>query len=378
MKKLLKTILSISACACLAFPCFGGQTVSANTQTKATNYTAAEDVEYKKSGNYLLNWGARGETCVFLSPNAKTFYSEQQSYSVLSKTSGGSSTSDAHKSELYSALQSLMKDRHTKITNYDETRYLFQYTDCQLNDHSVISSFYSGVELSGTWDSGKTWNREHVWPNSKGLNGSDENDLMMLRPTAKSENGARSNKAFGTVSPYYVPSDTAKGDCARIVLYVYVRWGNTALWGESGVIESLPVLLDWMKTDPVDTWEMGRNDAVQAITGTRNVFVDYPEYAWLLFGENVPNDAVTPSGEAKNEVCRHEYGEWSTVREATETVDGKRMRACYRCGATQTELLPKTGVPKKNIAPLVACIVMAIVVAAGALIVVIGIRKKKK
>jgi hypothetical protein len=53
-----------------------------------------------------------------------------------------------------------------------------------------------------------------------------------------------------------------------------------------------------MEQDPVDTWEMGRNDAVQSITGTRNVFVDYPEYAWLLFGEECPKDLVTPSREA--------------------------------------------------------------------------------
>ena len=57
-------------------------------------------------------------------------------------------------------------------------------------------------------------------------------------------------------------------------------------------------LLAWMEEDPVDTWEMGRNDAVQSITGTRNVFVDYPEYAWLLFGREIPSDMTTPSGEA--------------------------------------------------------------------------------
>ena len=47
---------------------------------------------------------------------------------------------------------------------------------------------------------------------------------------------------------------------------------------------------------------MGRNDAVQSITGTRNVFVDYPEYAYLLFGREVPESLVTPSGEAQRVV----------------------------------------------------------------------------
>ena len=68
------------------------------------------------------------------------------------------------------------------------------------------------------------------------------------------------------------------------------------MWGASGVIESKDILLKWMEEDPVDTWELGRNDAVQAITGTRNVFVDYPELAFELFNEDVPADYDSPSG----------------------------------------------------------------------------------
>ena len=118
----------------------------------------------------------------------------------------------------------------------------------------------------------------------------------MLRPTLKAENGSRSNDAFGESSGFYEPDDSIKGDCARITLYVYTRWGNSQyMWGSSGVIENLSVLLKWMEEDPVDTWEMGRNDAVQAITGTRNVFVDYPELAWHLFGQTLPQYMTTPS-----------------------------------------------------------------------------------
>lgn len=194
-----------------------------------------------------------------------------------------------------------MKAEHSYEISYQATRDLYKYTDCLLNDTAHISSFYSGKELSGTWDSGATWNREHTWPNSKGLNGNDENDIMMLRPTSVSENSSRGNTAYGEGSSYYDPGESVRGDCARIVLYVYVRWGNTSkMWGTSGVIENLDILLKWMEEDPVDTWEMGRNDAVESITGTRNVFVDYPEYAWLLFGEEIPDDMSTPSGIAKN------------------------------------------------------------------------------
>ncbi|MBQ2701948.1 MAG: endonuclease, partial [Clostridia bacterium] len=195
------------------------------------------------------------------------------------------------------------------------------------------------------------------WPNSKG-DGNSENDIIMLRPTASDVNSSRGNKAYGESSGYYDPGASVKGDCARIVLYVYTRWGNTTnlshMWGSNGVIESLDVMLRWMEEDPVDTWEMGRNDVCQNITGTRNVFVDYPEYAWMLFGEEVPDDMITPSGKAKSNVttendCEHDYNDWYVLREATETTDGKQMRTCLKCGRTEEEILPKTGTDSSGI-----------------------------
>ena len=176
---------------------------------------------------------------------------------------------------------------------------------------------------------------------------------MMLRPASVSENSSRGNKAYGESSGYYDPNSlgqNVRGDCARIVLFVYTRWGNTgSMWGSSGVMESLNVLLKWMEEDPVDTWEMGRNDAVQSITGTRNVFVDYPEYAWMLFGKSVPTDMVTPSGKASSgvttppndEECTHSYGAWAVVTPATTESTGLKKHTCSSCGYEETEVIPK-------------------------------------
>ena len=273
-----------------------------------TGYTSASQVTYKKSGNYIYNWGARGEACTFLSPNALKFYTGNNTYEVFSQKSGSSSQSSVPSSDLYKTLQSFMKSEHSHITTYNETRDQYQYTDC-LEGGGKISSFYSGTLIGPDWDGGNTWNREHTWPKSKSINQSkaeDSADLMTLRPTSTSENSSRGNTAYGESGSYYDPNDESggkynlHGDCARIVLYNDTRWGNTSyMWGSSGVMESLSVLLKWMEEDPVDTWEMGRNDSVEAITGTRNVFVDYPELAWLMFGRNIPNTVTTPSGIAK-------------------------------------------------------------------------------
>ena len=94
--------------------------------------------------------------------------------------------------------------------------------------------------------------------------------------------------------------DDVKGDVARILLYVYCRWLQPNLYTNAAaedlpamdeddsanngrrVIESLDTLLQWCALDPVDTWEMERNDLIQQIQGNRNVFIDYPELAWQL------------------------------------------------------------------------------------------------
>ena len=301
--------------------------------TSTSGPSSAEEVNYVTSGSYIYNWGTRGTTATFLTTYATDYYTGSYSYDTLSALSGTTSTtaSDIYSSALGQAIHSMLAAKQTTTTSYDATRYLFCYTDCQESNTSKISSYYSGTEVTSEWDSGSTWNREHTWPNSKGLNGSDENDIMMLRPTSVSENSSRGNTAYGESSGYYDPNSVSgsalnlHGDVARLMLQHMMRWGNTdSMFGSSGVMESRAVLLKWMEEDPVDTWEMGRNDAVQAITGVRNVFVDYPELGFQLLGAEVPSGYTTPSGSATKtataSVSTVEVAERSATR-ATKTAN---------------------------------------------------------
>lgn len=298
---------------------------------------SAADVSYTYDGDYIYNWGERGEVATFMSPNALEFYTGSRSYETLSSYSGGTTQSNASSSALYKNLQSVMKGAHRYTTSYNATKSLFKYTDCE-NGGGKISSFYSGKAIGPSWDG--NWNREHTWPNSKGLGGSDEDDIMMLRPTSISENSSRGNTAYGQSGSYYNPNSESggrydlRGDVARIFLYVYVRWGNTGkAWGTGGVMESVSVLLQWMEQDPVDTWELGRNDSVESITGTRNVFVDYPELAFLLFGEEIPDGMSTPSGNADTK-CNHNNFDTGVVIMATCTAGGYTLYTCKTAGCT--------------------------------------------
>ena len=308
--------------------------------TTPTGYDSADDVKYvtaNVSGRTVItNWGARGETCVFLTKYVDGYYTDK--YDTMASWTGGTTASNATSSQMYQELKDLMVSSHTFYTYYDgnkNVRNFYKYTDCVSNDTSKVSLIYRGTMVSSAWDGGSTWNQEHCAPQSI-LNKVSQptGDIMHLRPSNPSENSSRGNKTYGTKSGNYDPGVSVRGDCARMMLYMYVRWGTNL----TSLIESVDLMLQWMKEDPVDTWEMARNDSVQSITGVRNVFVDYPELAWLMFGQSVPQDMTTPSGYAKSgtgtpTACKHTSTEVRGWKAATCTTAGYTGDTyCKSCG----------------------------------------------
>ena len=289
------------------------------------------DLQYNYSKTY--NSGKRHEICTTLNgTSASSYYTGSYTYDRLD---------DLSASDLQSSLHTLMTETHTKITTYANCRDMAIYTDCELeaNDgvtdttkQTVVLLYTSYTATRSQWDG---WNREHVWPQSLGIKQDTPTgggaDLHHVRPADAGVNSSRGNKPYNNTnrsgvkygtnpavgvlggyydSTYFEPLDNVKGDVARICLYVWIRWGSA--WGADSITELFPstdVLLEWMELDPVDTWEMGRNEVVGAIQGNRNVFIDYPELAWLILGEEIPEDMVTPSGEAMKSVgdpnCSH-------------------------------------------------------------------------
>ena len=274
------------------------------------------------------NSGIRDVVCTTLNGTSAASYYQNHDYDDLSELS---------ESALFSSLQSLMRDTHVKISSYDDCHYKANRTDCTNGSGNNVSLIYTSYSATmGQWNG---WNREHVWPKSLGGNNTTGGgaDLHHIRPSDAGVNSSRGNKKYGEAgsnatlkygsnpasgvlggsynNTYFEPLDNVKGDVARICLYVYVRWNSN--WGATSitkVFQSVDVLLEWCEEDPVDTWEMGRNEVVGEIQGNRNVFIDYPEYAWLIFGREVPSDMTTPSGEAKSS-----GGSQSTTRPATTT-----------------------------------------------------------
>ena len=323
------------------------------------------------------NTGVRHNTCTSLSEQAVAYYTGNYTWDNLATLEGDSSGSslEATDSALYQTLHKLMADTQTDSITYKSLTTYWPYTDTQPGfDDATL--FYSDADGSG-------YNREHVWPKSRAsfYQSGGGADLHHLRPTNSTINSTRSNYTMGNVREvcreystkdyngetvlWYSAADdlvevkdNVKGDVARILLYIYVRWGQPNLFenvsagdlppfdsddnANNGlkVIDNLATLLGWCQEDPVDDWEMARNDLAQKVQGNRNVFIDYPELAWLLFSQPLPEDMKTPSGEAGDPeppaypiTALSNNAQWGTV-----TLNGSRIlaspaEAYYTAGA---------------------------------------------
>lgn len=209
---------------------------------------------------------------------------------------------------LKAALRTLIsKTKHT--TTYEELKTYNPIVDKSLTNSSKVVLIYSRIETKGAWSSGGLyWNREHVWPQSQGWfsTGGAGADLHHLRPEDPTLNSTRGNKPFGKVSggtnakvssanggiysdcyyngTFFEPKDEAKGDVARIVFYLFTRYAEADSYNVTRVAQSFKLLLEWNELDPVDEWEMNRNNEAEKIQGNRNPFIDYPNFAEEIWG----------------------------------------------------------------------------------------------
>lgn len=151
------------------------------------------------------------------------------------------------------------------------------------------------------------WNREHVFArgNTNPVMGEVNNsttgigaDPHNLRASDQQMNNNKGNKRFGSGSGNagnvgsgnWYPGDEWKGDVARMIMYMYVRYGDRclpSLQGEGtpqGSTEMLALFLQWNAEDPVNAYEDQRNPFLEGIYGNRNPFIDNPYLATLIWG----------------------------------------------------------------------------------------------
>ena len=211
---------------------------------------------------------------------------------------------------LRSSLHNLIDDHN--VVSYESSKQHLQNTDADPNDSGNIILIYKQNSVDESWDGGDTWNREHIWAASYGLYDSDAyKDLHNLKPADPSVNSSKGNKNFDNggiqhdeaiecffTQNTWEPADAVKGDIARILFYMDIRYEGGEDEPDLAVTEALnnvadvpnigklSTLLDWHLQDPVDDFEMSRNEVIYGIQGNRNPFIDHPEYVSILWGSD--------------------------------------------------------------------------------------------
>jgi len=206
-------------------------------------------------------------------------------------------------SELNDFLRTLTTTGFVGVS-YGDSRYILNETDRDPNNSNNVILLYLGTSVSGAWDGGVTWNREHVWPQSLlGVEAANNvinaaSDLHNLKPANPATNSSRGNKYFDNVTTpdSYAPRDAVKGDIARILFYMDIRYAEYQLVNGDPSVNQMALLyrlLQWHVQDPVDSFEMNRNNVIFSYQNNRNPFIDHPEFVEKLYGPIILSNGDT-------------------------------------------------------------------------------------
>ena len=279
------------------------------------------------------------ESCDFSSPQSGTYYIMLRGYASYSGLtlavgytagSGGGTdgaTWDGYSnyysdaigqtgSALINALNEAAARNHNRMS-YSQVWSALKYTDEDPDNSNNVILIYTGRSQAKSFNASgnndpDAWNREHSWPKSHGFPSSGDwgyTDIHHLRPCDASVNSSRGNKDYDnggsiiseapgnyTDSDSFEPRDEVKGDLARMMFYMDIRYnGNDGTGtddlqlvnysGTSGArLGKLCTLLDWHNQDPVSADEIARHARIVERQGNRNPFVDYPAWANEVWG----------------------------------------------------------------------------------------------
>ena len=199
---------------------------------------------------------------------------------------------------------------HTVISYSSVWDHLREVDEDPLNNVNVILFYMQRSQSEndtcgdGNECTSQSWNREHVWPRSLGNFGTSTGvgtDVHNLKPATISLNSTRSNHEFdylgtsGNAVSYsgnttgnrlnasaglWEPRDDVKGDLARIIMYMDLRYEGAGSEPDLVMREALntggttfavmSTLLTWHFQDTVDQFELNRNNVIANLQGNRN------------------------------------------------------------------------------------------------------------
>jgi len=215
--------------------------------------------------------------------------------------------------ELKGALHDII-DNHDE-PSYDDLRdFILKASDEDPENPNNVILLYSGISRPKSMFGGNSgdWNREHVWAKSHGDFGNNPpcgTDAHHIRPSDVQVNSLRGNLDFDMGGDpvqgapgcrripgvSFEPRDEVKGDVARMIFYMDVRYEGGSGELDLTVVDAvntypapehgkLSILLEWHQQDPPDDFERNRNDVVYSYQDNRNPFIDHPEFVAEIWG----------------------------------------------------------------------------------------------
>jgi endonuclease I len=198
-----------------------------------------------------------------------------------------------------------LKQTDLDPTNSNNVLLLYGYNDADGN----LTTDRTRSKNSNGGSTGD-WNREHTYAKSLATPSMVTNtpsagtDAHHLRATDERMNNDRASKKFATGSgnagptgANWYPGDEWKGDVARMMMYMYLRYPSQCPPNDVGVGTSVAIdpdmialFLDWNAQDTVSQYEMNRNTDLESRQGNRNPFIDNPYLATIIWGGTVAQD----------------------------------------------------------------------------------------
>jgi len=221
---------------------------------------------------------------------------------------------------LRTAVRDIISGPQVRAHNYGDVEYMLKEADQNpLNSNEVwlmyVEQGMSKYRYQTTASNVGSWNREHIYPQSRGgfanATSSTPDGINIWLPTNADdiaaghadghhiraedgpENTRRSNKDYGPLDyngPAAGTQGSWRGDVARALFYMACRY-NLLNVVEGNPVDTttyqmgdLTTLLQWNHSDPLDDFEMNHNNVIYAWQLNRNPFVDYPDLADYIWG----------------------------------------------------------------------------------------------
>ena len=230
---------------------------------------------------------------------------------------------------LQAELTTLITTTHTNPLPYTssspDTWDAIKQTDLVPGDTENVLLFYGYDDFDGVSKTDYTrdkdlschtssciglFNREHVYaksiatPSLTTSTPGSGTEAHNLKACDSQMNSSRSNRLFEdssgdshiTSSGEWYPGDEWKGDVARIIMYMHLRYTTQCPANDIGTGTNInhpdmpDVFLQWNIDDPVSDYETQRNPILESMQGNRNPFIDNPYIATKLWGGNNAED----------------------------------------------------------------------------------------